>query len=77
MKPEIRAKFSIVDAKELEHWELPQATLEEGRRKYGGASLDNEDLLLRFFAAPASLMPSKPLRREKNISMPADRSCDF
>ena len=27
MEPEIRAKFSIIDAKELEHWELPRRRL--------------------------------------------------
>src|SRR3989441_10170366 len=39
-------------ARELENRKLPQPTLEEVRRKYGGPSLSDEELLLRFFAGP-------------------------
>jgi oxaloacetate decarboxylase alpha subunit len=54
MDPEIRAKIlNRPRAKELEHWELPQPTLEEVRRKYGSAGVSDEELLLRFFAGPS------------------------
>ncbi|HTN72414.1 MAG TPA: biotin carboxyl carrier protein [Methylomirabilota bacterium] len=53
MDPSVKAK--ILDrprARELEKWQVPQPTLEEMRRKYGGPSLSNEELLLRFYAGP-------------------------
>jgi oxaloacetate decarboxylase alpha subunit len=53
MDPEVKAK--VLDrprARELENWEVPQPTLEEVRRKYGGPNLSDEELLLRFFAGP-------------------------
>jgi oxaloacetate decarboxylase alpha subunit len=67
MDPEIRAKIlNRPRAKELEHWELPQPTLEEVRRKYGGASLSDEELLLRFFAGPSFVdaLKAAPPRKE-------------
>jgi oxaloacetate decarboxylase alpha subunit len=67
MDPEIRAKIlNRPRAKELEHWELPQPTLEEVRRKYGGAGLSDEELLLRFFAGPSFVdaLKAAPPRKE-------------
>jgi oxaloacetate decarboxylase (Na+ extruding) subunit alpha len=67
MDPEIRAKIlNRPRAKELEHWELPQPTLEEVRRKYGAGSLSDEDLLLRFFAGPSFVdaLKAAPPRKE-------------
>jgi oxaloacetate decarboxylase alpha subunit len=67
MDPEIRAKIlNRPRAKELEHWELPQPTLEEVRRKYGAGSLSDEELLLRFFAGPSFVdaLKAAPPRKE-------------
>jgi oxaloacetate decarboxylase alpha subunit len=53
MDPSVKAK--ILDrprARELEKWEVPQPTLEEMRKKYGGPNLSDEELLLRFYAGP-------------------------
>ena len=51
--PEVKAK--ILDrprARELEKWEVPQPSLKEVRKKYGGPDLSDEELLLRFYAGP-------------------------
>ena len=67
MDPEIRAKIlNRPRAKELEHWELPQPTLEEVRRKYGSAGVSDEELLLRFFAGPSFVdaLKAAPPRKE-------------
>jgi len=53
MDREVRAKIlHRPRARELDKWEVPQPTLEEVRRKYGGPSLSDEELLLRFYAGP-------------------------
>jgi oxaloacetate decarboxylase alpha subunit len=67
MDPEVKAK--ILDqprARELEHWELPQPTLAEMRRKYGGPALSDDELLLRFFAGPefVDALKTAPRRKE-------------
>ena len=67
MDPEVKAK--VLDrprARELEHWEVPQPTIEEVRRKYGGPSLSDDELLLRFFAGPEFVDALKlaPARKE-------------
>jgi oxaloacetate decarboxylase (Na+ extruding) subunit alpha len=67
MDPEIRAKIlNRPRAKELDGWELPQPTIEEVRRKYGGAGLSDEELLLRFFAGPGFVdaLKAAPPRKE-------------
>jgi oxaloacetate decarboxylase alpha subunit len=53
MDPEVRAK--ILDrprARELEKYEAPDVSLEEVRKRYGGPSLSDEELVLRFYAGP-------------------------
>ena len=48
-------KVKILDrlrAREIEKTEYPEPTLEEVRKQYGGASLSDEELLLRFYAGP-------------------------
>jgi oxaloacetate decarboxylase (Na+ extruding) subunit alpha len=67
MDAEVKAK--ILDrprARELERWELPQPTIGEVRRKYGGPSLSDDELLLRFFAGPEFVDALKlaPARKE-------------
>jgi oxaloacetate decarboxylase alpha subunit len=39
-------------AREIQRWEVPQPTIEEVRKQYGGRDLTDEELLLRFFAGP-------------------------
>jgi oxaloacetate decarboxylase alpha subunit len=50
----------------LEKWQVPQPTLAEMRRKYGGANLPDEELLLRFFAGPnfVDALKAAPPRKE-------------
>jgi oxaloacetate decarboxylase alpha subunit len=53
MDPAIKAK--ILDrprAREIDQMERPEPTLAEVRRQYGGPSLSDEELLLRFYAGP-------------------------
>jgi oxaloacetate decarboxylase alpha subunit len=67
MDPEIKAK--VLDrprARELEHWTIPDVSLEEVRRKYGGSGLSDEELLLRFYAGPefVDALKTAPPRKE-------------
>jgi oxaloacetate decarboxylase alpha subunit len=39
-------------ARELEKFEVPDLSLDEVRKKYGGPSLSDEELILRFYAGP-------------------------
>jgi oxaloacetate decarboxylase alpha subunit len=53
MEPQVKTK--ILDrprARELERWERPEIGLEEIRSRYGGPTLSDEELLLRFYAGP-------------------------
>jgi oxaloacetate decarboxylase alpha subunit len=53
MEPTINAK--ILDrprAREINQMERPEPSLAEVRRQYGGPSLSDEELLLRFYAGP-------------------------
>jgi len=53
MDPEVKAK--ILDrprARELEKREMPQVSLDDVRKQYGGPNLSDEELLLRFYAGP-------------------------
>jgi oxaloacetate decarboxylase alpha subunit len=75
MDPDVKDKIlSRPRAKELSCWEPPQSSLRELREKFGGLSVNDDDLLLRYFAGnedvealraagPASAYPSvtKPL----------------
>jgi len=67
MDTEVKSKIlNRQRAREMEKWEVPQPTLEEVRRKYGGPSLSDEELLLRFFAGPGFVDALKlaPPRKE-------------
>jgi len=53
MDPEVKAK--VLDrprAREIECWEVPQPSIEEVKKKYGGPAMPDEEFLLRFFAGP-------------------------
>ena len=67
MDPSVKPR--ILDrarAKELEKFEVPQVTLEEVRKQYGGASLSDEELLLRYYAGPefVDALKNAPPRKE-------------
>ena len=67
MDPEVKAK--ILDrprARELENFEIPQVSLDEVRKQYGGPNLSDEELLLRFYAGPefVDALKSAPPRKE-------------
>ena len=67
MDPEIKAKvLNRSRARELEKWQVPQPSLDEMRRKYGGPNLPDEELLLRFFAGPnfVDALKAAPPRKE-------------
>ncbi len=51
MDPDVKDKIlSRPRGKEWTGWEPPQPSLKEVRRKFGGSSVSDEDLVLRFFA---------------------------
>jgi oxaloacetate decarboxylase (Na+ extruding) subunit alpha len=67
MAPEVKA--IILDrprARELEKFEVPNPSLEEVRKQYGGPNLSDEDLLLRFYAGPefVDALKTAPPRKE-------------
>jgi oxaloacetate decarboxylase alpha subunit len=67
MDPGVKAR--ILDrprARELEKWEVPQLSLDDIRKRYGGPSLSDEELLLRFYAGPEFVEALKlaPPRKE-------------
>src|SRR5207237_1380960 len=52
---DLEVKAKILDrprARELEKWEMPQVSLDDVRKQYGGPNLSDEELLLRFYAGP-------------------------
>jgi oxaloacetate decarboxylase (Na+ extruding) subunit alpha len=72
MDPQIKAK--VLDrprARELENFEVPQLSLEEVRKQYGGPSLSDEELLLRFYAGPEFVDALKLAPPRKEYSMDA------
>ena len=50
----------------METFEVPEVSLEEVRRRYGGPSLPDEELLLRYYAGPefVDALKSAPPRKE-------------
>ena len=49
MDPDIKDRIlGTPRAKELEKWEIPEPSLAEMRRKYGGAGVSDEDMMLRW-----------------------------
>jgi oxaloacetate decarboxylase alpha subunit len=67
MDPAVKAK--ILDrarARELEKFEMPQVSLAEVRKQYGGPSLSDEELLLRYYAGPefVDALKGAPPRKE-------------
>ncbi|HWP24635.1 MAG TPA: biotin carboxyl carrier protein [Candidatus Binatia bacterium] len=67
MDPEVKAQ--VLDrprARELEKFEIPNPSLEEVRRQYGGPHLSDEELLLRFYAGPefVDALKNAPPRKE-------------
>src|SRR5687767_12713428 len=67
MDPGVKAQ--ILDrprARELEEWEVPQLSVDDIRKHYGGPSLSDEELLLRFYAGPEFVEALKlaPPRKE-------------
>ena len=72
MEPQVKAK--ILDrprARELEKFEVPELSLEEIRKKYGGPNLSDEELLLRFYAGPEFVDALKLAPPRKEYSMDA------
>ena len=67
MDPDVKAKIlNRPRARELEKFEAPQVSLEEVRKQYGGPSLSDEELLLRYYAGPefVDALKSAPPRKE-------------
>ena len=65
--PEVVDRALATDrAKELAAWELPRPSLEELRLEYGGPHLSDEELVVRFLAAPQDIEATRaagPLQR--------------
>ena len=67
MDPEVKAKIlNRPRARELENFEIPQVSLEDVRKQYGGPSLSDEELLLRYYAGPefVDALRTAPPRKE-------------
>jgi len=67
MDPAVKAK--ILDRKrgrEMESFEIPNTPLEEVRKQYGGPSLSDEELIMRYYAGPefVDALKSAPPRKE-------------
>lgn len=67
MDKEVRAKIlNRARAREMETLEIRDTPLEEVRKQYGGPSLSNEELLLRYYAGPefVDALKTAPARKE-------------
>ena len=67
MDPEVRAKIlNRSRAREMENFEVPDVSLEDVRKKYGGPGLSDEELILRYYAGPefVDALKSAPPRKE-------------
>jgi oxaloacetate decarboxylase alpha subunit len=67
MDRDVKAK--ILDrprAREMENFEVPDVSLEQVRKKYGGPSLSDEELVLRYHAGPefVDALKTAPPRKE-------------
>ncbi len=67
MDPAIKAK--VLDrkrAREMESFQIPNTPLEEVRKQYGGPSLSDEELIMRYYAGPefVDALKSAPPRKE-------------
>jgi hypothetical protein len=67
MDPEVKAKIlNRSRAREMENFRVPDVSLEEVRKKYGGPNLSDEELLLRYYAGPefVDALKTAPPRKE-------------
>jgi len=67
MDPEVKAKIlNRSRAREMENFRVPDVSLEEVRKKYGGPNLPDEELLLRYYAGPefVDALKTAPPRKE-------------
>ena len=69
--------LSLPRAKELAHWEPPQPSVEELRRKLGGSSVSDDELVLRFILgdekeiqAMRAAGPAKEYSTSQNLLVP-------
>jgi oxaloacetate decarboxylase alpha subunit len=67
MEPEVKAK--ILDrrrGREMESYQVPTTPLEEVRKQYGGPSLSDEELIMRYYAGPefVDALKTAPPRKE-------------
>jgi hypothetical protein len=67
MDPDVKAKIlNRTRAREMENFEVPDVSVEDVRKKYGGPSLSDEELILRYYAGPefVDALKAAPPRRE-------------
>jgi oxaloacetate decarboxylase alpha subunit len=67
MDPAVKAK--ILDrrrGREMESYQVPNTPLEEVRKQYGGPSLSDEELIMRYYAGPefVDALKTAPPRKE-------------
>ena len=67
MDAEVKAKvLNRSRAREMENFKVPDISLEDVRKKYGGPNLSDEELLLRYYAGPefVDALKGAPPRKE-------------
>jgi oxaloacetate decarboxylase alpha subunit len=67
MDKEVKAKIlNRQRAREMESFEVPNTSLEEVRKQYGGPNLSDEELIMRYYAGPefVDALKSAPPRKE-------------
>ena len=67
MDPDVKVKIlNRPRAREMEKFEVPDVSLEEVRKKYGGPGLSDEELILRYYAGPqfVDALKTAPPRKE-------------
>jgi oxaloacetate decarboxylase (Na+ extruding) subunit alpha len=67
MDPDVKAKIlNRPRAREMEKFEVPDVSLEDIRKKYGGPGLSDEELILRYYAGPqfVDALKTAPPRKE-------------
>jgi oxaloacetate decarboxylase alpha subunit len=67
MDPDVKAKIlNRPRAREMEKFEVPNVSLEDVRKTYGGPNLSDEELILRYYAGPefVDALKAAPPRKE-------------
>lgn len=70
MDPDLRDRICASPrAKELAGWEIPEPSIEEVRRQFGGPELDDDELLLRYFAGTEAVTAMRAAPPPSELSL--------